>query len=166
MKTLARIVGGALAAYAIRLLSTAAMPDANTALSRWKSGTSASGPKYTQGVQAGKSWTAGYIAAEPAMAAAIQAALAAGRFTAGVNALGDTGYKNATVAKAGNWMTGVNTQQAANNFLQGYQIVQQVVGAGLNAIASLPSGSYADRRARANAYMDAAHAQSQALKGY
>lgn len=166
MKLLGRIVGGAFVAFAVRLLASAAMPDANTALQRWKSGTQAAGPKYTQGVQSGKSWTAGYIAAEPQMAQAIQAALAAGRFTAGVNALGDASYKNITVAKAGNWLTGVNTQQAANNYLAGYNVVQQVVGAGLNAIASMPTGSYADNRARALAYMDASHQQAQTLKGF
>ena len=142
-----------------------AMPDANTALQRWRAGTGQAQAKYTSGVQNSADWAGAYTAAVPQMGQAIQAALAAGRFEAGAQRIGTQGWRQQTVAKAGNWGTGVNTQQAQNNYLQGYQIVQQVVGAGLNAIASLPKGSYADRRARANAYMDAAHAQANALKG-
>ena len=110
---------------------------------------------YQQGVEG---FTGDWAGATTRQQAAMQSnwdqAVASGRWANGVNARGTQGWKNATVAKIGNYGTGFSAGAAA------YNASAQKIGAALaNIVPTLPSrGTFEQNKARSTALMDQLHA--------
>lgn len=138
------------------------MKTAAQATAKWQSGVASAGPAYTAGVQNSADWAAATAGAESAMVAGFQQAAADGRITRGIQSRGTAGWRSRTLAKAGNWQTGV--QQGSSAYSQAYTAkLQPMIEAGLSAISSMPRGGYAANKARLNAYLDAVHTAAQNL---
>lgn len=136
------------------------MKSAAQATAKWQSGVAAGGSAYQQGVQNSADWAAATSAAESAMVTGFQAAASDGRITRGIQRTGTAGWRSKTLAKAGNWQTGVNA--AAGTYQQAYTTkLQPMIEAGLAAIQGQPRGGYAQNRARLMAYLDAVHSAAQ-----
>lgn len=124
----------------------------------WQASQGRATTAYNEGVQAtNKDWAGNLLRQKATMIANWQTAVNSPHFDNAVNAVGTTGWKAATVAKAGNFSTG---------FTAGAQ--KQAVAAGKlfnamqNVVGSLPPrGSYEQNKARATSVMDQLHA----LKG-
>lgn len=139
---------------------------ASDAVTRWKAGVAGAGTRYTAGVQKATNWAENATTADAIQArnAGLQAAMANGTIEDGIRRVGTTGWKNATVAKAGNWQTGVNTPQAQQNAQAGFNRLYGYLGAADNAIASMPRGTVEQNIARFSTWARAMHDAAQADK--
>lgn len=125
----------------------------------WRAGVGASGAKYTEGVQNSADW-AGAATAPAAVAARgtnWNAANQSGKIDRGIANIGTAGWRATTVAKAGNWATGVNTQQAQANAAAGATKLFGFLAQAEQAISGLPRGDYGQNRNRLLAWVDAMH---------
>jgi len=131
---------------------------AQQAAANWTGSAGRAQQNFVQGVQNyNGDWAGATIAQEQVMVANFQQAIAAGAFRAGVSAVGTTGWKSATEAKAANY--GVGFQAGAQNFTTA---IGKIVNAESNIVPNLPPrGTYAQNVQRATTFMDAMHA----LKG-
>ena len=134
------------------------MKTAAQAASNWTNSAGRAQQAFVQGVQNyNGDWAGATIAQEQTMVANFQAAIAAGAYRAGVQAVGTGGWKAATEAKAQNFATGF--QAGAQNFTTA---IGKIIQAESNIVPNLPPrGSYAANVQRATTFMDAMHA----LKG-
>lgn len=84
-------------------------------LNRYQQGIQGAGQKYQNGVQNSDDWAGNYASPESQqrMQQGLQEAIAEGRPAAGAQALGTTGWRNATVEKSGNY-TGSASRAAGN----------------------------------------------------
>ncbi len=114
-------------------------------VSQWVENYKGSAPRataaYSEGVQSSqKSWQSNSIAAIPAMVSGFQQAAADGRIQQGFARVSDQAFKAATVAKAGNYSTGL----ALGGDKYG-QAAQKIAGALQQGIGQLgqrgPTGS-------------------------
>lgn len=137
------------------------MKTAQQATAKWQAGVQAGMGSYQAGVQAAANsnkWQQNTLAAVDSMVAGFQQAVADGRVSRGIQNKNTWGAK--TLAKAGNWQTGVSGATAA--YQNAYTTkLQPMIEAGLGAIAGLPRGGYAANKARLNAYLDAVHQAAQ-----
>lgn len=102
-------------------------------LQRYQNGIAGAGQRFQDGVNASEDWAARYSSADSQqrMATGLQQAINEGRPAAGAQALGTTGWRQRTVARAGNY-TG-SAQQAATA-IQPH--VQTIINAGEAARAA------------------------------
>lgn len=130
-------------------------------VTNWQQGTqrAASSGKYAAGVQAGADWAANTVAALPQMFAGLQAAMSDGRIERGINDLGTAQYKNITVAKAGNWVTGVTSATGVQHMTTGAQTLYNMLNTALTSIQTLPRGTVDQNINRAVAFMQSMHNQ-------
>lgn len=132
--------------------------DRSRVIKKYQDRVASSGPEYANGVQNPKAdWLASYTAAQPRMAAGLQAALAAGTPVKQAQAKGGTANWQSKAADKG----ARNYAAAAPDAAKGYeQTVDKVLAAGdaaRSAAAKMPNTTYEQRKARAAAAMDAIH---------
>ena len=123
------------------------------AAAKWDSSTAVGQTTWLQNLQ---STTKPIVAAAVAQRAVMQANFAQATQPGGVwqsrlEAVGDSGIKQAAAAKAGNYSTGV--QQAQPKFLSAITKIIAYENAGLPAIYAMPSGTTAAGVARASAWI-------------
>lgn len=124
-------------------------------ISRWKNGVGAGGSRYSSGIQNSGDWAGAYVAAEPVMMQNLQAALAAGKHTRAVQALGTQGWRNATMAKGPTaWINGVNNSQKIQ---AGVSKLYNMLDTSIASLNSVPRGTYEQNKLRATTFMDAMH---------
>lgn len=141
-----------------------AMPTAQQALQRWQQGTQTALPRYTQGVANSADWAGNFAAAEPQMIANLTQALNSGHVTRRVQAVGTAGWRTKTQAKAQNWVAGVSSAQAAQNYQTGYGILTGYITTAQSAIASTPRGTLQQNISRMTQFVTSVHDQAQARK--
>lgn len=136
------------------------------AVQRWQQGVGAAGGRYVQGVQGVTDWAGAATApaAVQARNAGLQRAISEGRIDRGIQAVGTQGWKNATVAKAGNWQTGVNSplaqQRAQAGFARLFGYLQQAE----NDVSGQPRGGFAENMQRMTTYLTSVHNAAQNFK--
>lgn len=132
------------------------MKTAQQAQQNWTGSAGRAATDWSAGVSAySGDWAAATTRQQNVMQANLNAAIADGSWANGVNKIGTSGWKAATVAKASNYSTGF--QAGAANYAASSAKI-------LNALASivpnLPArGTYEQNKIRATTLMDALHAQ-------
>lgn len=123
-------------------------------LNRYKSGISGAGKKYTDGIDAGDSWEAGYTdpQAQANMQAGLAKAIAEGKPVEGARRIGDSGFKARAKAKVSNY-TG-SSERAATNI---NEHVSRILSAGERARAAAKAVPGPKNRATAQAKMIASN---------
>lgn len=130
-----------------------AIPDAQTVADRWAQGAGAAQGRYTDGVtNTQKDPTALAIQAGQRYITSVQQAFTSGKWANGLRRVGAAGWKSATVARAGNYGTGV--AQSRDKFADRIAPVLQYETALQGQINSMPNVTDADRKARMNAWFD------------
>lgn len=137
------------------------------AVARWRQGVQAAGARYTQGIQNTADWAGAATAPQAVQArnAGLQAAMANGSIDRGIQNLGTAGWKSVTVAKAGNWQTGVNSPLAQQHAQAGYQRLFGYLQNAQTAVANLPRGGFAENMQRLQAWLTSVHDDALAAKG-
>ena len=130
--------------------------DAATATSRWVSSAGAAQQRFAEGVQATqKDPTSLAIAAQPKLVANFNAAIQAGRYQRGLAAVGQAGWKAATVAKAANYSTGISASQ--DKYMAAIGPVLQIEGQLQQQIAAMPNNTLQDSINRMAAWATGLH---------
>lgn len=130
--------------------------DANTAASRWVQSAGAAQQRYTEGVQATqKDPTQLAINAQAKMVTNFNQAISSGRFQRGLSAVGQAGWKAATVAKAANYSTGINASQ--DKYLAAIGPVLQIEAQLQQQISAMPNNTLQDSINRMAAWATGLH---------
>lgn len=125
-------------------------------VTKWKSGVSASGTNYSTGIQNSADWASATAGAADRWAAGVQAAIANGRFTTGVQALGTAAWRSVTAAKGpANWQNGVQNSAKIQN---GAQKLFNMLQTAESSISSVPRGTYEQNMVRQRTWADSMHA--------
>lgn len=148
-----RAIGAALGSALLSALTRAAIPDAQAVADKWSRNAGNAQASYTEGVQTtDKDPTALAIAAIPYMRSRVIEAIDSGKVANGLRRVGKAGWQGATVAKAGNYSTGVGAARdkvaAAFAPLLAFESNLQ------NRIASMPNATLQDRVNRAVAWIN------------
>lgn len=132
----------------------AAIKPIDQSADKWQRRASVAGPDYQQGIQNPRAnWQTATTAAAAAFATGIQAAVAAGRFAAGVARAGNTKWQENAMKKGpGRFAEGVAL--AVGNWQKGFQPVQAAF-AGLTPPARQATGSPGNLQ-RVSAFNEAA----------
>jgi hypothetical protein len=135
-------------------------------VARWRAGVGAAGTRYTQGIQRTQNWAEATTSPQAIIARnnGLRRAMDDGSIDRGIQKLTSAGWRDATVAKAGNWQTGVNSQRAQANALAGANRLFGYLQSAESAISSTPRGTYEENKQRLVAWMDSMHASAQANK--
>ena len=120
---------------------------------RWTAAAGAGQQAFTQGVQNTTVDVVGRAIAQKGAALAGYAdAINSGKWERKLQAVGTSGWKQAAVAKAGNYSTGIAAGK--DKYAAAAQKLQPYVQAGQDMIASMPKGGLGNAKARANAWID------------
>lgn len=129
----------------------------DVAAQRWVSGMQGAGQRYSDGVDS--------VSTNPAAKAAAavdtwatNVANSRDRFVRGLNAVSLESWKAAAKAGASNLGSGASRKQ--DKFLSATQRNFQNMASVVSQVDSMPKSTYADRRARALAFMDGMHQKS------
>lgn len=147
-----RAIGAALGGAFFSALTEAAIPDATTVAAKWSRNAAAAQQDYVDGVQTtDKDPTALAITAIPYMRQRIIDAIDSGKVANGLRRVGKTGWQSATLAKAGNFATGVGAAETkvrdAFGPLLAYESTLQ------SRIDAMPNATLQDRVNRAVAWI-------------
>jgi hypothetical protein len=124
-----------------------ALPDAQSVATKWVQRTSAASQDYISGVQnTDKDPTALAIASGPRYLQRVQEAFNSGKWANGLRRVGKAGWQSATVAKAGNFATGVSAAEA--KVASAFGPLLQFEAGVQSAIASMPNQTLDQRIAR------------------
>jgi hypothetical protein len=145
-------IGAALGCAAAASVASAAIPDAGSVATKWAQRTAAASQDYTQGVQnTDKDPTALAIAGGQRYIQRVTDAFNSGKWANGLRRSGKAGWQAATLAKAGNFATGVAAAESkvATAFgpLLAFETQLQ------SRINSMPNVTLQDRIARATAWI-------------
>lgn len=134
------------------------MKTAQQAQQAWQNSAPTASANYQAGVEGYTGdWAGATTRQQATMVTGWNAAVTSGRWAAGVNNKGTTGWKQDTVARIANY--GVGFQAGAQKF---GQAIGKIIAAEANIVGSLPPrGDYNANKARMNAFSDQLHA----LKG-
>lgn len=132
------------------------MKTAAQAAQAWQDSQARASQAYSDGVAGFTGdWAGATTAQESAMLQGVTQAVTQGRWRAGVQAVGTSGWKQATEAKKANYAVGFaagGARQAA--------AMQKIMGALGNIVPNLPArGTFEQNKTRATTLMDALHAQ-------
>ena len=121
--------------------------DATTAAQRWSQGAAAAQTRYTEGIQSTtKDPTALAAAASAKMLANVTQAVSSGSWAQRLLDVGANGWKQASIAKAANYGTGIAA--GTSKYQQGYTAFWNYATPLLNQVHSMPSNTLADSIAR------------------
>lgn len=134
------------------------MKTAQQAAQNWLNSAGRAATDWQQGVQSySGDWAGATVSQQATMLNNLTQAVTSGRWAAGVNQVGTSGWKQATEAKAANYSTGfqAGAQKQATS-------ISKIINAEQGIVSGLPPrGDYNANKTRATAFMDAMHA----LKG-
>lgn len=132
-------------------------------VAKWQRNTGAAQQYYQSGVQRATGWSAAAIAAAPRRNAGLQAAIANGTIDAGIQRVGDGGWKSATLSKGvANWAAA--TQKSGDKFQAGLSKVYGFLDAASAATANIDTSTVEGRLEKARVHALTMHQQSQAAK--
>lgn len=136
-------------------------PTVQEFVNRWQQGTTGAQQRYTQGVQNSADWAGNTVAALPQMFQGLQAAMADGRIERGINGLGTAQWRNITLAKAGNWITGVSSPTAVQHMQAGATRLYTMLDTAQASINTMPRGDINQNIQRMVAFSNSMHASKQ-----
>lgn len=120
---------------------------------RWTAGAGAGQTAFAEGVRNTNVDVVGRaIAQQGVLVANFNQAVTSGKWARRLGEVGTSGWKSATIAKAGNYGTGIAA--ARDKYQAAAQKLQPYVTAGQDMIRNMPKGSLADSKARASAWID------------
>jgi hypothetical protein len=129
------------------------IPDAQSVAAKWSQRTQAAAQDYTAGVQnTTKDPTANAIAAGPRYIQRVTEAFNSGKWANGLRRTGKAGWQAATIAKAGNFSTGVAASEAKVS--AAFQPLLAFEASLQQRIEQMPNITLADRVARARAWIE------------
>ena len=132
------------------------MADLAQTVARWKSSAGTAQQRYTEGVQASQVDVVGRaIAAKAKLIQGFNDAVNSGRWERALGAKGTAGWKSSTVAKAGNYGTGINAGEQA--YQAAMQVWLPITSSIAQQVKAMPNNSFKDSVARATAFMTMMH---------
>jgi len=127
--------------------------DPTTGADNWANSAGGAQQKYTTGVQnTTKDVVGNAIAQQNVMVSNFNQSVTSGRWASRLSAVGNSGWKTSTVAKASNYGTGIAA--AKSKYLAAAQKLYPYIAQGQAMIAAMPKGTLADSKARATAMID------------
>lgn len=132
------------------------MADVATTVSRWQQSAGTAQTRFTEGVQATtKDPTQLAVAAQNKLLQGFNDSVQSGRWARNLAAVGQAGWKSATLAKANNYSTGI--QAGAPKFQAAMQTWLPIINSASAQVQSMPNNSFADSLARMNAFATMLH---------
>jgi hypothetical protein len=132
------------------------MFDLQQAVQRWTSSASTAQTRFTEGVQSTTvDPTQLAIQAQNKLLSGFNDAVQSGRWARNLAAVGAGGWKQATLAKANNYSTGINA--GAGKYQSAMQTWGPIIDSAASQVAAMPNNSFADSLARMNAFATALH---------
>lgn len=115
-------------------------------VTRWRAGVGAAGNRYQTGIQNSGDWAGAATAPQASQARATNwnQAQTSGHIDRRIQNLGTQGWRNATIAKAGNWQTGVNSPIAQQRAQAGATRLFGYLQQAQTAIQGTPRGGFAE----------------------
>lgn len=133
------------------------------AVAQWQSRVGQSQARYTSGIQRSSGWAASAIAAGPRRDAGLQAAIGDGRIDAGIQRVGDAGWKSRALAVGPqNWAAAV--AKAGDRMAAGLQKSYAYLDAAAAATANLDTTTVEGRLEKARVHALTMHQQAQMAK--
>lgn len=133
-----------------------AVVDASTAAQRWQASAATAQQRFAEGVQATTADVVGLaIAAQGALLQNFQQAVTSGRWQRRLQETGTQGWKQATVAKANNYATGINA--SGNKYQTAYADMLPTMQSLQAQIEGMPSGTIDASIARSAAWQTGMH---------
>lgn len=137
-----------------------AVIDAATAAERWAASAGTAQQRFTEGVQSTtKDPTALAVAQQNKMLANTTAAIQNGRWARGLQRAGKAGWQQATIAKAGNFSTGVSA--AKDKYAQAMGPVLAVISQLQTQVNAMPNNNIEDAIQRSATMQRGLHAWKQ-----
>ena len=132
------------------------MADLATTVSRWQQSAGTAQTRFTEGVQATtKDPTQLAIAAQSKLLQGFNDSVQSGRWARNLAAVGQGGWKSATLAKANNYSTGISA--GSTKFQAAMSTWLPIINSASQQVQSMPNNSFADSLARMNAFATALH---------
>jgi len=136
--------------------------DLATTVNNWKSSTATGQTSYVQGIQSTTvDPTQLAIANSQAALQNYAQSITSGRWAQRLSAAGKAKWQANSVAKAGNWTTGVNAGETA--YSTAMQTWLPIIDAAAAQVRTMPSGTLAASQARAAAFMAALYNRKRGL---
>lgn len=132
------------------------MADLATTVQRWRDAASQGQVRYVEGIQASQVDVVGRaVAAQPKLLANFQQAVNSGRWARGLQDRGTAGWKQAAIAKAANYGTGIAA--GADDYQRAMQQWLPIIQSAAASVKSMPNASFQDSLNRMTAYATALH---------
>jgi len=132
------------------------MADLATTVSRWVQSAGAGQQRFQEGVQATQVDVVGKaIAAQPKLLTNFQQAVSSGRWASKLAAVGNAGWKQATLAKASNYATGIVAGES--KYQQAMQTWLPLIMSAAASVQGMPNTSFQDSLNRMSAFATALH---------
>lgn len=132
------------------------MADLTRTVQRWKDSAAIGQQRYTEGIQSSQvDVVARAIAAQPKMLANVTQAVTSGRWARGLQNTGTAGWKQAALAKANNYGTGIAA--GGDKYQSAMQTWLPIIDSAAASVQAMPNASFADSIARMTAFSTALH---------
>ncbi len=132
-------------------------------VAKWQRNVGAAQQYYQSGVTRASGWAGAAVAAAPRRNAGLQAAIADGRIDAGIQRVGDAGWKSATLSKGvANWTSAV--AKSGDKFSSGLSRVYAMLDAAQSATANIDTSTVEGRLEKARVHAMTMHQQALAAK--
>jgi len=132
------------------------MADLATTVQRWADSAAQGQSRFSEGVQNTQVDVVGRaVAAQPKLLANFQQAVNSGRWARGLQDRGTAGWKQATLAKASNYATGIAAGR--DDYQRAMQTWLPIIQSAAASVKSMPNASFQDSLNRMNAYATALH---------
>jgi hypothetical protein len=132
------------------------MADLATTVARWRDSASAGQTRYTEGVQATQvDVVARAISAQPKLLANFQQAVTSGFWARRLSERGTAGWKQATVAKASNYATGIAA--GVDDYQAAMQTWLPIIQSAAASVKGMPNATFQDSLNRMTAFATALH---------
>jgi hypothetical protein len=132
------------------------MADLATTVARWRDSAIQGQSRFAEGVQATtKDVVSLAIAAQPKLLANFNQAVQSGFWARRLGERGTQGWKAATVAKAGNYATGIAA--GVDDYQKAMQTWLPIIQSAAASVQGMPNTSFADSIARMTAFATALH---------
>jgi hypothetical protein len=136
--------------------------DLATTVANWTNGASGAQQKFVEGVQrTDVDPTQRAIAAQGALVNNFVQSVQSGRWARNLSQVGKAGWQAATVAKAGNYGTGIAA--GADRYSTAMQTWLPIIDSAAASARAMPSGTLAQNLARANAFATALYNRKRGL---
>lgn len=138
-------------------------PPISDVVAKWQRNTSNAQQYYQAGVQRATGWAEAAVAAGPRRDAGLQQAIADGRINAGIQRVGDAGWKTKTLAVGpANWSAAV--QRSGDAMAKGMQTVYGMLQAAQSATSGIDTSTFEGRMSKMVEHARAMHEQAVARK--